>query len=164
MEMVPTALRYTWPLQDFWSTLNPCPDIGTLFLPMLTRIHLSSMLVFQRISFSCRSSNIPKMMTRSSAYMFSQGILYVTLRRGLSRTKINSGGSDNSPVGHPLSHQTLHLGCNQHVLCFWNFIPCYTWASPATSPPDRPSGYTVKCFSRSTKAMWFFCWWRQTYL
>ena len=47
-----------------------CQD---LVLPMLTQGLFLSMLVFQRISFSCRSSSDSVMMTSASAYRFFQG-------------------------------------------------------------------------------------------
>ena len=75
MEFVPTPLWHTaqGSLPDFWSTSSPIPDIRTLVLPMLIRSLFPSMLVFQRISFSCSSSCDWEMMTRSSAYRLFQG-------------------------------------------------------------------------------------------
>ena len=46
---------------------------------------------------------------------FPKNILYRTLGRGLPKLWLRVGGSGKSLGQHPLSHWTLHSGCNQTI-------------------------------------------------
>ena len=134
MELVPTPSRHTpqGSLPDFWSTSNPGPNIRILMLPMLTRNPFPSMLVFQRISFCCNSSNDSVMMARSSAYRFSQGHPVRNSWERVPEPWWKVRGSSKSLGERPLSHWTLYSGCNQHAFCFWRFHTCSVCPAPAT--------------------------------
>ena len=105
---------------DFWSISSPDPDIRTLVLPMLTRSAFPSMLVFQRISFYCSSSRESVMMTKLSAYRFSQGHPVRNFWERASRTVINSKGSTALVKSHFRTE-----------IYFWCFHACSVWAAPA---------------------------------
>ena len=134
-------------LSDFWSTSGPGPDIRTLVLPILTQSLFPSMLVFKRISFSC--------------------ILYETHGRRLPEQWWPVGESGKSLGEHPFSHWTLNSGCNQRVLCTYNFHTCLAWFAGAflngklaKSPPRWHSGYTLE-WQRPCTVSW---WWHGTVL
>ena len=127
MEFVWTPLRQTAHayLPDIWSTSSPSQDSRTFVLPMLTSNTFPSMLVFQRIIFSCSSASDSVKINRSSAYMFSH-ILYETLGgRGASRTVMNGRGLRQEPWWKP----TFTLNSSG---CFGHFHTCPVWAAPAT--------------------------------
>ena len=112
-------------LPEFWSTSSPEPDISTLVLPMSTQSPFPSMLVFQRISFYCNSSKESVMMTKSSAYRFSQGHPVWNSWERASRTVINSKGL-NSLGEVPLSHWNL--------LLVFSCMPCVSLTSHSSTP------------------------------
>ena len=131
-EFVLMPLRHTTQgfLPDFRITSTPRQDIRTLVLPMMT---LPSISIFQRISFSCSSSSNSEMMIRSSAYRFHRVTLYENLVRVLSELRWTVGSSGKSLCEHPLSHWTLHSGCNQRALCWWHFHTCSDVFSRSTT-------------------------------
>ena len=128
MEFVPTPLRHTshGSLRDFWSTSSPSPDIKTLVLPMFTRSPFHSMLVFQRISFCLIAPAVQSWWPGHLHTGFPSDILYETHVKWL----LGTWATVSKSLGkRPLSHCTLHSGCNQHALCFW---PFHTYIAPAT--------------------------------
>ena len=87
-------------------------------------------MVFQRISFCC---NCDWCWPGHLHTVFPRDILYETRGRGLPEPWWTVSGSKKSLGKCPLSHWTLHSGCNQHTLCFWRFHTCSVWAAPAIS-------------------------------
>ena len=85
-----TSQPHPGSLPDFWSTSSPSQDIRTFVLPMLNQSPFPSMLVFQGISFCCNSSCNSMMMTKSSAYKFSQGHPVQNSWERASRTAMNN--------------------------------------------------------------------------
>ena len=155
-KFVSTPLRHTVQVffSDFWSTSIPGPDIRTFVLSMLTQSPFHPMLVFLRISFSCDSSSDSEMMTRSSAYRFSQGHSVGKSWERASRTTTNSRVSGKILGEHPLSHGTLHSGCNQHGLCFLQFHACSVWAAPDDTPGSTKAVFSVLLMAWVVSCNW----------
>ena len=71
--------------------------------------------------------------SRSSWYRFSQGHpVWNSLVRASRPEMKQKRGSGKSLAEHPLSHLTLHPGCNQNTLCFWHFHTSSVWVAPVT--------------------------------
>ena len=145
----------TGPLPDFRSTPNPGPDIRTLVLPILTRSPFPSILVFQRISFSCSSSSDSVTMTRLSAYRFSNGHPVQNSWERAFRTAMNSRGLSQEPWWTPTFTLNSSL-TNTHSASDIFMHALYEPHQPlnlklVNSPSDDTTGFMIECLFQIDK-------------
>ena len=128
------------------------PDIRTVVLPMLTRIPFPSMLVFQRISFSCSSSSDSVMMTMSSAYRLSHGHPVSNSWERASGTMMKSRGLRQESWWTPTwVASNMHSASGMFIHVLYEPHKPNLNAKLAKSPPDDTCEYTIECLFQIDK-------------
>ena len=120
------------------------------------------MLEFHRISFSCSSSSDSVMMTRLSAYRFSQGHPTQNSWKRASRTMMNSRGLRQEPWWTPTFalNSSLRLQPKRTLLLVFFCMLCMRCTSQSSMLSMQRAhqitllGTRSSAFSRSTKAMY----------
>ena len=113
-------------LPNCWTISSPNPHMKTSVLHIFTRNPFPSMLDLQRVEFSYCSSSDSEMMTRSSAYKFSQKFMHNILGRGVPRW-----------IVEVLMQEPCWTGCKQHALCLAPVV-----LRPGMSPKFMSSMHT----------------------
>ena len=167
MEFVLTPLRHARGVfARLLKHIEPQPSIRTLVLPMLTPSPFPTMLVFKRISFSCNSSSDSVMMTRSSAYRFSQEHPVRNFWERASWIVMNSKGLKQEPWWAPtvMLNSSLRLQPTRTLLLEFSYMLCMSYTSHSSMPSLRRDhqitclGRPLNAFSRLTKVMYSVLW------
>ena len=154
-EFVLIPMRYT----PQWSLLDLCTsDIRTLVLPMVTRSPFPSMLVFLMISFSCSSSSVSVMVSRSSACRFSQGHPIRNSLEWAFRTVMNHRGLRQEPWWTLTFTLNFLLGLHpaRTLLLAFSYMLCMSCTRYSSALSSRRAhqmtrlGAWSDAFSRST--------------